>query len=108
MHPDAELILLMGTDMFLTFQRWRCPEKILAEAALGVFYRGDRDEKTASDVRKAEMEAAGHTVHLVCNDVVDISSTDLRRMLVFRCAAPFLNRTNPLPLLPEGAEGFLF
>ena len=36
------------------------------------------------------MEAAGHTVHLVCNDVVDISSTDLRRMLVFRCAAPFL------------------
>jgi nicotinate-nucleotide adenylyltransferase len=90
MHPDAELILLMGTDMFLTFHRWRCPEKILAEAALGVFYRGDRDEKTAIDVRKAEMEAAGHTVHLVCNDVVDISSTDLRRMLVFRCAAPFL------------------
>jgi nicotinate-nucleotide adenylyltransferase len=36
------------------------------------------------------MEAAGHKVYLVENDVVDISSTDLRRMLIFRCADPFL------------------
>ena len=26
---------------------------------------------------------------------------------MLRSAAPFLNRTNPLPLLPEEAEGFL-
>lgn len=90
MYPDAELILLMGTDMFLSFHEWRHPERILKEAALGVFYRGERGEKTAIEARKAEMEAEGHTVHLVCNNVVDISSTDLRRMLVFQCAAPFL------------------
>ena len=90
LYPEAELILLIGTDMFLSFHEWRFPERILKEAALGVFYRGDRGEQAAIDARKAEMEAAGHTVHLVCNDVVDISSTDLRRMLVFRCAAPFL------------------
>ena len=98
LHPDAELILLMGTDMFLSFHEWRCPEKILAEAALGVFYRGDRGEKAAIDARKAEMEASGHRIHLVCNDVVDISSTDLRRMLVFGCAAPFL---------PEGVGAYI-
>ena len=90
MHPDAELVLLMGTDMFLTFHQWRHPEKILEQAVLGVFYRGDRGEKAAIDTCKAEMEAAGHRIHLICNDVVDISSTDLRRMLVFHCAAPFL------------------
>ena len=90
LHPDAELILLMGTDMFLSFHEWRCTEKILAQASLGVFYRGDRGEKAAIAARKAEMETAGHRIYLVCNDVVDISSSDLRRMLVFRCAAPFL------------------
>ena len=90
MHPNAELVLLMGTDNFLTFHEWRCPERILAQAAIGVFYRGDRGEKEQIAARKAEMEAAGHSVYLVCNDVVDISSTDLRRMLVFDCADPFL------------------
>ena len=98
LHPDAELILLMGTDMFLSFHEWRCPEKILSEASLGVFYRGDRGEKAAIDARKAEMEATGYKIYLVCNDVVDISSTDLRRMLVFRCAEPFL---------PEGVGAYI-
>ena len=89
-HPDAELVLLMGTDNFLTFHEWRNPERILSQASLGVFYRGDRGEKAAIDAKKAEMEAAGHTVYLVENDVVEISSTNLRRMLIFRCADPFL------------------
>ena len=90
LHPDAELILFMGTDNFMTFHEWRCPEKILAEAALGVFYRGDRGEKADIEAKKAEMEAAGHRIFLVQNSVVEISSTNLRRMLIFDCAAPFL------------------
>ena len=90
LHPDAELVLFMGTDNFLTFQQWRNPERILAEASLGVFYRGDRDEVAQIAARKAEMEAAGHKVYLVSNDVVEVSSTNLRRMLIFRCADPFL------------------
>ena len=90
LHPDAELVLFMGTDMFLTFHEWRCPERILAQASLGVFYRGARGEEAAIAARKAEMETAGHTVYLVSNDVVEISSTNLRRMLTFDCAEPFL------------------
>ena len=90
LYPDAQLVLLMGTDMFLTFHEWRYPERILAQAALGVFYRGDRGEKAAIDARKAEMEDAGHRIYLVQNEIVEISSTNLRRMLVFQCAAPFL------------------
>jgi nicotinate-nucleotide adenylyltransferase len=62
----------------------------LAEASLGVFYRGNWGEKEQIAARKAEMEAAGHTIYLVSNDVVEISSTNLRRMLTFRCADPFL------------------
>ena len=97
-YPDAELVLLMGTDMFLTFHQWRYPERILDQAALGVFYRGDRGEKAAIDARKAEMEHAGHRIYLVQNEIVEISSTNLRRMLVFQCADSFL---------PEGVGDFI-
>ena len=90
LHPDAELVLFMGTDNFLTFDQWRNPERILSQAALGVFYRGERGEEAAIAAQKTEMEAAGHRVYLVENDVVEISSTDLRRLLIFRCAGPFL------------------
>ena len=97
-YPDDELILLMGTDMFLSFHQWREPERILAQASLGVFYRGTPGEKSRIEERKAQMEQQGHTVHLIENEVVDISSTQLRRMLVFRCASPFL---------PEGVEEYI-
>ena len=89
-YPQDELILLMGTDMFLSFMTWKNPEIILSHAALGVFYRGDRGEVAQIDLAKAKMEADGHTVYLVENPVVDISSTDLRRMLALHCAGPFL------------------
>ena len=91
-YPDAELILLMGTDMFTSFLTWRCPEKILEKASLGVFYRGEKGEKSAIAQQKTVLEAMGAKVYLVENPVTEISSTDLRRMMVFRCASPFLAR----------------
>ena len=97
-YPDAELVLLMGTDMFLTFEGWMHPEEILKNASLGVFYRGDKGEQTATAKKKAEMEAAGVTVYLVRNDVIPISSTQMRRLLAFRCAGEFL---------PEGVLDYI-
>ena len=96
--PQDEFILLMGTDMFLSFHQWREPERILAHASLGVFYRGEPGEKKQIEQRKLEMEQQGHRIHLIKNEVVEISSTQLRRMLVFRCASPFL---------PEGVEDYI-
>lgn len=84
MYPDAELVLLMGTDMFLSFMNWNQPERILKNASLGVFCRGLRKEKDAIYAKKAEMEALGAKVTLVDNPVIEVSSTQLRRMLVFR------------------------
>ena len=97
-YPNEELILLMGTDMFLSFHQWREPERILEQVSLGVFYRGEKGERPAIEERKSQMEAQGHRVYLVRNEIVDISSTDLRRMLVFRCADPFL---------PEGVGAYI-
>ena len=87
---NPELVLLMGTDMFLTFDTWKNPEKILGEATLGVFYRGDKGEKAAALKQKETLEARGAKVILVHNDVIVISSTQMRRLLAFRCAGEFL------------------
>jgi len=97
-YPNARLILLMGTDMFLSFDRWKNPDVIAQNATLGVLYRGERGEIQAISAKKQEMEAKGASIELVRNDVVQISSTDLRRMLVFRCADDFL---------PEGVNALI-
>ena len=96
--PDAQLVLIMGTDMFLTFESWKNPEIILENASLGVMYRGEKDEAKAISEKKAHMEAKGAKIELVENEVLRISSTDLRRMLTFGCATPFL---------PQGVDAYI-
>lgn len=97
-YPKEELILVMGTDMFLSFLTWKEPERILRYAALAVLYRGDPDESAKVQQQAEKLKALGAAVHLIQNPVVAISSTQLRRMLVFECAKPFL---------PAGVEDYI-
>ncbi len=97
-HPDARLIFIMGTDMFLSFDSWKNPDIITANAALAVLYRGEKGERAAIEAQKEKMEARGVEVHLIENEVTAISSTQLRRLIAFRCASPFL---------PEGVERYI-
>ena len=97
-YPDRELVLLMGTDMFLSFLTWKEPQRILRKASLGVMYRGDKNEMPQIAQQKKLLEAQGATVYLIENPVTAISSTQLRRMLIFRCAGPFL---------PTGVEDYI-
>lgn len=90
MYPHDQLVLLMGTDMFTSFDSWRNPEEILKNASLGVFCRGDKKEKQTIAAQKERMEAMGAQVELAHNDVIAISSTQMRRLLAFRCAGSFL------------------
>ena len=97
-NPDAKLYLLMGTDMFTSFHTWMEPERITAKAALAVMYRGDKGEAEAIEEAKARMENRGAEVVLVKNDAIAISSTQMRRLLAFQCAGPFL---------PEGVYDYI-
>lgn len=89
-YPDEELVLLMGSDMFLSFDSWREPERILACASVGVFCRGETMELERIYAQKEKMEAKGAKIYTVENPVTAISSTQLRRLLAFRCASAFL------------------
>ena len=97
-YPDAELYLLMGTDMFLSFHTWREPQRITKHVSLAVFYRGEKGEKEKILARKAQMEAEGARVELLENRILSISSTQLRRLIAFRCAGEFL---------PEGVGTYI-
>jgi len=90
MYPDRELCLLMGTDMFLSFLNWRNAEQMLHKVTLCVMCRGDRDEKQQILGQKQILESLGGRVELVENPVYEISSSDLRRLLIFDCAGSFL------------------
>ena len=97
-HPDAQLILIMGTDMLEKFLRWKEPQRILRHVTLACLWRGGKGERERAEKSKEELEAAGAVVELIHNPVVEISSTQIRRMLLFRCAAPFL---------PAGVEEYI-
>ncbi len=97
-YPDAQLVLLMGTDMFLNFLDWKEPKRILENAAIGVFYRGEKGERQAILSQKAELERLGGKVELVENQITSISSTQIRRLLAFQAADEFL---------PEGVGSYI-
>ena len=97
-YPQAELFFIMGSDMFLSFHTWRNPQIIMRNASLAVLCRGDKNEKQGIEEQKATLEAQGAKVVLIPNEITAISSTDLRRMLVFDCADPYL---------PKGVEEYI-
>ena len=97
-YPDAQLFFIMGSDMFLSFHTWRNPQIIMENASLAVLCRGDKNEKQGIEEQKAALEAQGAKVVLIPNEITAISSTDLRRMLVFECADPYL---------PEGVGKYI-
>ncbi|MBQ8797468.1 MAG: nicotinate (nicotinamide) nucleotide adenylyltransferase [Oscillospiraceae bacterium] len=90
MYPEGELILILGTDMFLSLLDWQYAEETCALASIAVLYRGHKGEKQAIEQQKTVMEERGNKVYLIDNPLIQISSTDLRRMLTFDCADSFL------------------
>ncbi len=89
-YPRQELVLFVGTDMFLSLLSWKEPQKILKNASIAVFFRGQKDEQAQILEQKLALEAQGAKVYLVENPVTAISSTDLRRLIAFQCADAFL------------------
>lgn len=97
-YPEDELYLLLGSDMFLGFLNWRQWESICKDVTLAVLYRGDKGEKQKVLEQLRRMQDLDANVVLVENDAVAISSTQMRRLLAFRCAGD---------LLPEGVLEYI-
>jgi len=92
-YPEDELWLLMGTDMFLTLQAWRSPEKILSLAGIAAFGRTEADSEELFAVQREYLSRTypqARIFTLTIPGVVDISSTELRERLAKGNGSEFL------------------
>ncbi len=78
-YPDAELFLLVGSDMLLSFDSWFCFEEILDEASLIVVSRhgGDMHELEA----KAEELRKYGNIFISKSTPLEISSSEIRKKI---------------------------
>ena len=89
-YPDAQMYLLMGSDMLVRFPKWLYADRICQKANIAVFLRGDPGEREALRSQKTALEEIGAKIDILENPQIQISSTQLRRMLAFGCATEFL------------------
>ena len=82
-YPDAELWLMMGTDMFMTLQYWYKPEEICKLAGICAFGRSEQDgEALFAPQREFLHEKYGAKITTITlPGLVEVSSTQVRDML---------------------------
>lgn len=79
-RPEDELFLLMGTDMYLTFQDWYKPEEIAKLATLVPFARSGTDTGELFRIQGEYLDRTlgARTVALELPEITELSSTQLR------------------------------
>ena len=100
-YPEDELWLMMGTDMFLTLQCWKSPEKILDLAGIAAFGRTEEDTEELFAVQRDYLQKTypGYRIFtLTIPGVVEISSTELRDQL---------EKGTDTVLLPPAVYGYI-
>ena len=94
--PSDTLYLLTGTDMFLSLHTWYHPEEICRDAVIVGMHRNQEDRDTEFRAKKKLLENEYHAkVILIENDVLEISSSRVRRLLVLGGAEAYV----PAPVL---------
>ena len=93
-YGQDELFLLMGTDMFLSFFQWREPQTIASLATPVCMARVHADDALSAALRQQAqaIEAAfGVRPIVLQNECLEISSTEVRRLLFFGIADELLH-----------------
>ena len=89
-YPQAELVFLVGTDMFLTLEEWREPESIFSLATLALCPR-ERDRAASIEAQRRTLaERYGARIEMIPGAPVEISSTELREALQRRAGLTYL------------------
>lgn len=106
-YPEAELWLMMGTDMFLTFQNWYQPEEICKLAGLCAFGRTEQDsEEVFAPQREFLCRKFGARITTITlPGLVEVSSTKVRELLEKRKGDQYLAATVYGYILRNGLYG---
>ncbi len=82
LYPNDKLYLLIGSDMLLTFDRWRKFEEILADCTLCAASRENASADMALLRKKAEELHRYGDVLLIDTEPFEISSTEIREKIM--------------------------
>ncbi|MCL2227016.1 MAG: nicotinate (nicotinamide) nucleotide adenylyltransferase [Oscillospiraceae bacterium] len=93
-YPDAELFLLMGTDMYLSLETWRGFKSLLKAITPTVFSRDEDDTQKIAEYSLYLEETYGVRTKTVLNTVIPVSSSQLRELLPERGGIGYINDTN--------------
>lgn len=89
-YPDDELFLVMGTDMFLSFETWYRFEYLLENCTLAVLARDEDEDVQLRRQRDTLAEKYGAKVVILKHDPVAASSSDIRERLRFGIGSELL------------------
>jgi nicotinate-nucleotide adenylyltransferase len=79
--PGAELFLLVGTDMFLTLETWYSFDRLVGLCTIAPFVRRDGEDGKISRHAEYLRVRYGAAVRIIEKDALDVSSTELRRLI---------------------------
>ena len=80
-YPQADLWLVVGTDMVLTFDRWRQPEEMAKLCRLAVVARDEADRERIRDKAAALRQSLGLGIDIIDCPALPMSSTQVRETL---------------------------
>ncbi len=80
---EQTIVMLIGTDMFLTLDTWYSAEEIFKLAEIAVIRREEDPEKTLAIAKKKEeyIERYGARIHEIPCEATVISSSEIRQRL---------------------------
>lgn len=107
-YPKDELFLLMGTDMFLCFDRWREPAEISKMAQIVCMLRTQNSAEVQTELKEYAQKLArafGTRTVFAQNDALELSSTQTRRLLFFGCGSHCVSEAVLQEIVCKGLYG---
>ena len=81
MYPDDELFLILGADSILEMDRWRDPQAIFDAVTVLAFTRGGQDNAAFKAEADRLRDRYGARIDIIGVFTLDLSSSDLRRLI---------------------------
>lgn len=89
-YPDAELMLAMGTDMFLSFETWHEYSYLIDNVTMLVFARREGEDEKIFKYGEYLESKYGAKINYIMHDPLPISSSEIRRLLPRRLGRELL------------------
>ena len=91
LYPEDELILVMGTDMLLSFEEWYRFEYLLESCTLAVLAREDEDSRALSLEADRLRDKYSAKVAILSHEPLPMSSREIRHKLRLRQGGELLD-----------------